>query len=333
MKTFSSLLLLARSVRCRRRRARWAWTPRSGSARPARSRRSRSGTVDVGVIGVSDDSQKFGDFTGLNRQGALPGARRQRALSRRRRRLRPTHGVRPRPGHPLARLRRRPRRPVHVEAGLRRDPALPDRRRVDALPRQRRLAADAAGGLSGRDTASMPLAHHAAAGRPRVPSGSASTPASRWIAGRAWSTQLDVRRDVRDGTAAHRRLVLLSSASQLVAPLDQTTDQLAAVGRLCRRAPAGERRLPLSMFRNDDAVADLVEPVHPGRARRDTGQLALPPGNQFHNWWPPLGYEVTPTIRFSGDIAFGRMTQNEAFLPITLNSTWRPACRRCRRSR
>ena len=33
----------------------------------------RSGTVDVGVIGVSDDSQKFGDFTGLDKQGAYLG--------------------------------------------------------------------------------------------------------------------------------------------------------------------------------------------------------------------------------------------------------------------
>ena len=30
----------------------------------------RSGSVQAGAIGVSDDSQKFGDFTGLNKKGA-----------------------------------------------------------------------------------------------------------------------------------------------------------------------------------------------------------------------------------------------------------------------
>ena len=53
-------------------------------------------------------------------------------------------------------------------------------------------------------------------------------------------------------------------------------------------------------------------PVVPGS---DTGQLALPPDNQFHQLVATLGYEITPTIRFSGDIAFGRMTQDDVFLP------------------
>jgi MtrB/PioB family decaheme-associated outer membrane protein len=34
-----------------------------------------------------------------------------------------------------------------------------------------------------------------------------------------------------------------------------------------------------------------------------------------------VGYQVTPTIRASGDIAFGRMTQDAAYVPITVNAT------------
>jgi MtrB/PioB family decaheme-associated outer membrane protein len=50
----------------------------------------------------------------------------------------------------------------------------------------------------------------------------------------------------------------------------------------------------------------------PGAA---SGQLALPPDNQFHQVSATAGYQISDKTRFSGDVAIGRMTQNDSFLP------------------
>ena len=51
------------------------------------------------------------------------------------------------------------------------------------------------------------------------------------------------------------------------------------------------------------------------------GQLALAPDNQFHQLLGSGSYEVLSWVRASGDVAIGRMTQDAAFLPATLNPT------------
>ena len=81
----------------------------------------------------------------------------------------------------------------------------------------------------------------------------------------------------------------------------------------------------LSLFRNGETSLTWSNPFIPVVPGSDTGQLALPPDNQFHQSVATLGYESTPTIRFSGDIAFGRMTQDESFLPATVNASLAPS--------
>ena len=48
---------------------------------------------------------------------------------------------------------------------------------------------------------------------------------------------------------------------------------------------------------------------------------ALAPDNQMHQIVGNAGLEITPTIRASGDVAFGRLTQNAPFLAATLNTS------------
>jgi MtrB/PioB family decaheme-associated outer membrane protein len=50
------------------------------------------------------------------------------------------------------------------------------------------------------------------------------------------------------------------------------------------------------------------------------GQLALAPNNQLHQISGSAGYDVTPAIRASADFAYGRLTQNAAYLDPTLNA-------------
>jgi MtrB/PioB family decaheme-associated outer membrane protein len=49
------------------------------------------------------------------------------------------------------------------------------------------------------------------------------------------------------------------------------------------------------------------------------GQLALPPDNQFHQASVAGGYTWNNGLRLTSDVALGRMTQDEAFLPYTIN--------------
>lgn len=133
-----------------------------------------------------------------------------------------------------------------------------------------------------------------------------------------WHFRLDMRRDVRDGTQRAAGS-FFSTTSQLVAPLDQTTDQLEAV------AEYSDRRLQVSigyhgsLFRNGDDSLTWQNPFTPLVTGATTGQLALPPDNEAHEIFGTVGYQLSPILRASGELSIGRLTQNQAFLSTTLN--------------
>jgi MtrB/PioB family decaheme-associated outer membrane protein len=49
------------------------------------------------------------------------------------------------------------------------------------------------------------------------------------------------------------------------------------------------------------------------------GRLGLPPDNRFHQINASGGYNINPFTRLSGTVALGRMTQDQTFLPYTVN--------------
>ncbi len=51
------------------------------------------------------------------------------------------------------------------------------------------------------------------------------------------------------------------------------------------------------------------------------GQLGLPPDNQSHQITASGGYRISDNTRLTADLALGRMTQDETFLPYTVNPT------------
>ena len=54
------------------------------------------------------------------------------------------------------------------------------------------------------------------------------------------------------------------------------------------------------------------------------GQLALAPDNQFHQVSATAGYQFSDKTRLSADLALGRMTQNDNFLPYTIGAPGLP---------
>ncbi len=168
-------------------------------------------------------------------------------------------------------------------------------------------------------TGAMPLAlyqHAADAGfeRKRIEGGATLQTVPEW----RWS--VNVRRDKRDGLQLMGGS-FYSTASQLLVPVDQATDEIEASGAYqsgTLRAGVGWQ---LSRFRNHAASVTWDNPFTQVVAGAAQGQLALAPDNDFHQVWANAGWDPLPELQLTGDLAAGTMTQNAPFLDPTLNNT------------
>lgn len=151
-----------------------------------------------------------------------------------------------------------------------------------------------------------------------------------------WEVAFDFKRDKKDGD----RLIggVFGSnggnprAAILPEPLDYTTDQFEAIARYV--APKLQLQFGYygSLFKNDhrslawqnpyDNTAWLPLMVNAGYGQPgEWGQLSLPPDNQFHQINASGSYQFSKDTRLSGAFSYGRMTQDEKFLPYTINPT------------
>lgn len=276
-----------------------------------------TGTVEVGVGAVSQASAKFGDYTGLQRDGAhliLGGELSHRGDS----------------GY-FADLSA-----ADLGIGTRQLAAQVGREGLYSLsfglaevPRHFADGAVSPFLGSGGDVLSLPSGYPAA-GTSTMPLASTLQPVAlgyknqrsnlgaTWLAGEHWSYRVGVRHDVRDGTRPTYGS-FFANASQLAAPVDQVTDQLEVSASYASRRWQATLGYQVSQFRNGPGALTWDNPFWPVVAGSTRGQLALAPDNQFHQIVGSAGYQITPTIRASADVAFGRMTQNAGYLAPTLN--------------
>jgi len=281
-----------------------------------------TGSVDVGVGHVTDSSQKFGDYAGLDRRGAF--AILDGTVSR--------------------------RGDDGYYADLWGDDLGLDSRRLAGragreglyslsigygeIPRHLTEGAATPFLGSGGSTLTLP-AGFPAGDTPSMPLGSTLQPVETGfkirrldlggtlVGGRGWSANLSLRHDERDGTRVASGS-FFSTASQFVAPVNEKTDQAELTVAYATRRLQATLSYQFSSFRNEDSGLTWSNPFFPVVAGATTGQLALAPDNRFQQLRGTAGYDITPTIRVSGDLAFGRMTQDEAFLAPTLNPLLAP---------
>ncbi len=148
--------------------------------------------------------------------------------------------------------------------------------------------------------------------RKRLSAGVAFIPASKW------ETALSVRHEIRDGQKGTAGSFFFNSA-QLVEPVDYVTNEVEASATYTTGKWQSRLAYYGSFFNNhDDSLIwqNAYNPIVPGA---DAGQLALPPDNQFNQILFSSGYQLSERTRVSGDIALGRMEQNEDLLAATLN--------------
>lgn len=273
-----------------------------------------SGAVEAGAVSVSDTSRRFGDYSGLDREG-VRGAL-QAELSHR------GDGtwVDLRAGDNFDRT-------IEVRGGVEGVVGL----RLDAMEIPRRFGDGArtpftgAGsdrlvlpaGFAATTTAGMPLATTLQGiglgyDHRRLDLG-ASAPAG------PFTVTIGARRDVREGTRPIAAS-FFNTAAQLPAPVDHTTDQFeVAVGYATRDLQA---RLAWQYSRFDNGSAALVwdNPFDTGAFGATRGRIALAPDNEFQQVSGAAGYQVAPAIRASADFALGRATQNEPLLPTSVTA-------------
>jgi MtrB/PioB family decaheme-associated outer membrane protein len=276
-----------------------------------------SGAVEVGIGAVTNRAAKFGDYTGLDDKGAfgiVGGTLRHRGaggfdadvsasdLGLDSRALSATAGQ-----EGLYSLRLGYAEIPHRLTDTARTPFLGTGGAVLTLPP----------GFPAADTASMPLAttlHDIDLGFKRK-----RTDAGATLVGPGdWQFRVDAHRDVRDGLQRAAGS-FFSTTSQLPAPVDQVTDRIEASAAYTGRRLQASLAWHSSTFRNGPDALTWQNPFTPVVPGATQGQIALAPDNEFHQVSATVGYDLSPTVRASGEIAMGRMTQDQALLAATLN--------------
>jgi MtrB/PioB family decaheme-associated outer membrane protein len=133
-----------------------------------------------------------------------------------------------------------------------------------------------------------------------------------------WQYAVKVRHETKEGTMRTAGTFLFSTA-QLVMPVDTVTDQIDASASYTGKKLQARFAYYGSMFSNNNTSLTWQNPYLVGPTGPDAGQLALPPDNQFHQLLASAGYHFSDQTRGTAEIAYGRMTQNQAYLNATVN--------------
>lgn len=281
---------------------------------------SAAGSIEVGAGNVSERSAKFGDFSGLEDKGAY-------FIGEVTSRYRGANGIY---WNVRASDIGLDSRSASLEGGRQGSYRLV--LDSDSIPRSyadtaqtpflgsgsTRLALSA--GFPVTTTGLMPLAttlRPAAleAERHRIRLGASWLPLDRW------QFDLSYRRDAKDGTKRGSGAFFVTAA-QFVEPVSWVTDQIEASASYSGARLQAKFAYHASRFRNDINALTWQNPFAIGGFPAATaGQLASAPDNQFHQLTASLGYQISDRTRASADVAWGRMTQDEAFLAPTLNGT------------
>ncbi|TSA10551.1 MAG: MtrB/PioB family decaheme-associated outer membrane protein [Betaproteobacteria bacterium] len=141
-----------------------------------------------------------------------------------------------------------------------------------------------------------------------------------WNRTKEWEYAVNFRHDTREGNILRTGGAFFVNSTQLVEPVDYITDQMDASASYASKKFQLKLAYYGSKFRNSNHALiwqDAYAPI----AGETRGQLALPPDNQFHQVSASAGYQFSDRTRLSGDVAVGRGTQSDNFLPFTQNAT------------
>ncbi|MCX7140853.1 MAG: MtrB/PioB family decaheme-associated outer membrane protein [Proteobacteria bacterium] len=278
-----------------------------------------TGSVTMGAGAVSDNSAKFGDYTGLNRKGAYfigDGDARYRGADGKYWNLNATNlGL--------------DARSVDAEGGQQGKYKL--QLKYDQIPHyltnssqtpfdgNRGASLTLPAGYPAATTGLMPLVGSLQSvdlGTERKTLGVGGS----WTRTSEWEYAVNFRHETRDGTKRTAGAFFVNTAN-LAEPVRYETDQLDASASYTGKRLQMKFAYYGSMFRNENDSLTWKNPFSiPAFPGANIGQLALAPDNQYHQLQASSGFQFNERTRGTADIAAGRMTQNENFLASTMNA-------------
>jgi MtrB/PioB family decaheme-associated outer membrane protein len=135
-----------------------------------------------------------------------------------------------------------------------------------------------------------------------------------------WEFAVRFRHEDKLGTLGTAGSFVFGS-SQLGMPVDYDTNQMDVSAAYSRSRLQVRLAYYGSIFKNNDVALTWANPYVPLVAGATAGQRALAPSNQFQQLVVSAGYEFGKSTHATADVALGRMTQDEPFLPYTTNSS------------
>lgn len=135
---------------------------------------------------------------------------------------------------------------------------------------------------------------------------------------RKWETSVNYRHEVKEGKRKIAGSFYFNSA-ELVQPVDYTTDTIDAAAAYNGKTWQARLAYQTSIFKNANESLIWENPYTPIVAGADQGELALAPDNQFHQLLASLAISIGDASQAMIDVASGRMTQNQDYLNSTRN--------------
>ena len=139
-----------------------------------------------------------------------------------------------------------------------------------------------------------------------------------------WDVAANYKREEKDGTKLTGIPIQVGTGGSrgtalAPEPINYSTDLFDAIARYADEKLQAQVSYHASLFSNDNRSLtwdNLFTGTGNTTARH--GQM---PDNQFHQLGASGGYALSKETRLSGNLSFGRMTQNEAFLPYSTGGT------------
>ena len=123
-----------------------------------------------------------------------------------------------------------------------------------------------------------------------------------------WAFAANVRHEEKTGTRGTGGAFVFND-SQLPMPVDYKTDQIDVSAAYSIARFRARIAYYGSIFRNDNDAFTWANPYVPLVTGGAVGQIALAPSNAFHQILLSAGYDLDERTQISADVAFGRMCQ------------------------
>ena len=150
-----------------------------------------------------------------------------------------------------------------------------------------------------------------------------------WFLRKNFKAQASFHRESKEGTRTIGAIFAASGgnpASSIVPePIDYETDKLDLVVSYAGKKGKFELGYYLSVFRNDNTSFTFENPYTASRWAPSAsfptgvGQIGLPPDNKAHEIRFSGSYILGKSTRATANLSYGLMTQNGAFLPFTID--------------